>query len=159
MDYWLDGFKRDLHPSNEVSHWERVAAVYREYAAMVPLTPDQHQQVVHLIILLRVGNIEDPEVKEKAKGLPDDALEIISKIYNYQTPPYDYDIEEEIGFKDRQWSEDVLNIYRDLDKERFPKDIPDQLVLKLMDPAKSYPAPDHTRKCRENLPPLIPLLF
>ena len=34
MAFWMDGFKRDAHPSNEMSHWEHVASVYLEYLAI-----------------------------------------------------------------------------------------------------------------------------
>ena len=31
MEFWLDGFMRDAHPSKEIGLWERLSAVYLEY--------------------------------------------------------------------------------------------------------------------------------
>jgi hypothetical protein len=136
MDFWLDGFKRDLQPSREISHWEHIAAVYREYSAMMPLNPEQREKVVYLILSL--GD-EDIKVKEKAKGLPPDALKTISAIYSHRMPIYD--IEEEIVFrKAENWPQEVLDLYRDQEKENFPKDLPEKLVRGLMGTTKPQPA-------------------
>ena len=34
MQFWLDGFKRDAHPSREVAWWEHVAACYTEISKL-----------------------------------------------------------------------------------------------------------------------------
>jgi hypothetical protein len=54
MDFWMDGFKRDAHPSQEVSYWEHVAAVYREYTSMakVTLSQEQHEAIFGFILAL-----------------------------------------------------------------------------------------------------------
>ena len=45
MEFWLDGFRRDLHPSDEITRWEHIAACYTEYAKMAELTPEQKEHV------------------------------------------------------------------------------------------------------------------
>ncbi len=37
MEVWLDGFKRDSHPSREVAAWERICAAILEYVSMAKL--------------------------------------------------------------------------------------------------------------------------
>jgi hypothetical protein len=143
----MDGFKRDLYPSEEISYWEHVAAVYQEYSAMVPLSPEQREKVVHLILSFRFRDDDDNRIKENSKGLPRDALNIISKIYNHRIPIYDID-EEVIFRKADKWPEEVLAIYRDSDKERFPKDLPEKLVRELMGTTK----PQSARRSRSKAP-------
>jgi len=50
MSHWIDGFKRDSHPSTEIAFWERVASVYLEYSRMIqPMSNEQKQQIYTFI--------------------------------------------------------------------------------------------------------------
>ena len=51
MRFWVDGFRRDSHPSKEIAVWERVAAVYKEYVTMAPtLDREQHEKIIHCLL-------------------------------------------------------------------------------------------------------------
>jgi hypothetical protein len=139
MDYWIDGFQRDSYPSKEIAYWEHLAAVYREYRAMAsPLTRDQYAQVVHLILMLGITD-DEHKLKKCAEGLPEDALEIILRLYAHPKPVYD--IEEALSFVDTgKDSEEVLEMSRGLDQERFPNDLPEELIPKTDGNGKVGPA-------------------
>jgi hypothetical protein len=136
MDYWIDGFQRDSYPSKEIAYWEHLAAVYREYRAMAPpLTQEQYEQIVRLILMLGVTD-DEQELNKRAVGLPEDALEIIVRLYAHPKPVYD--IEEEPSFVDTEEQPDQeLGMSRNFDKEQFPKDLPEELIRKLMGTEKS----------------------
>ena len=131
MDFWVDGFKRDAHPSKEVSHWERVATVYREYVSMAPpLSEEQHKNVFKLLFML--GEAEDSEnVMAAGASLPDGAFKILSNLYKYPFPVHD--IVEKLPFEvPEPPTSDVAKYFSRHDKEVFPKDLPEDLIRKLI---------------------------
>lgn len=103
MKYWVDGFRGDSHPSEEVTWWEHVAACYNEYVAMADLTDDQYELVFKLVLSLCSGSNEE-EMKEFVNGLPNDAYEKISKLVKHTYPVYD--IEENFPDTTEEVSED-----------------------------------------------------
>lgn len=127
MEFWLDGFKRDAHPSREVAYWERVAAVYLEYAKMMHLRPAQHETTVHLIHSLLEGSSEQ-KVSALAAQLPDGALEKLRNLLAYKYPFYD--IKEELKIDD--YTGDGLDPLHNNDKESFPEDLPEDLIQQLV---------------------------
>lgn len=131
MDFWMDGFKRDAHPSSEVSYWEHVAAVYREYASMAPvtLTADQHQSIFRLILAL--GSSADKESLNKlVTELPEDAAEVITNLFNSPEPVYD--IDEDLPYVDEEYSPETIEFFQGVEKERFPSDLPEDLIRELL---------------------------
>lgn len=123
MAFWLDGFKRDAHPSDEILIWEHIAAVYREYVALQSdLTKDQREAAFHVAFGFSVG----ADLETKATQLPDGALEQMREMYAYSVPIYD--------FGDSQETEtDVVSAPEDedIDKESFP-DIPNHLIRRFI---------------------------
>jgi hypothetical protein len=131
MEYWVDGFKRDSYPSKEIGYWEHIAAVYREYSAMsTPLTLEQHERVFR-VILMSTNTGDEHALKKEAEGLPSGALERILNLLAHAEPVYD--IKEQLPFTNRaNPSDDELKRLRNLDKERLPNDLPEELIRKLM---------------------------
>ncbi len=140
MDFWMDGFKRDAHPSNEIAYWEHIAAVYREYTSMVPviLTTKQHERLFQVILSMSITS-KVSEIEQLAKDLPDGALEILTELYVRPEPIYD--IEEVFPFSDQEnHSEVFLEKLKEMDKEHFPEDLPEKLIRELM---VTKPIDDH----------------
>jgi hypothetical protein len=138
MEFWKDGFQRDSHPSKEIAFWEHLAAVYREYSAMaLPLTREQHEKVIHLILTLSTTQ-DEHKLAEQAEGLPEGALDMIVGLY--ASPEPIYDIEEELPFVDKESESDrVSRMFQESDKEHFPNDLPEELIRKLMGTEESEP--------------------
>lgn len=52
LETWIDNFKRDDNPDNEIAIWERVASAYIKYCSQHQLTIAARKEV-HSILLLR----------------------------------------------------------------------------------------------------------
>ena len=52
---WLDDFRRDTHPEQEVAWWERLARCYRTYKNAHPLDTDQRQAVFRVLVNVSMG--------------------------------------------------------------------------------------------------------
>jgi TIR domain len=131
MAFWLDGFKRDAHPSKEIAFWERVAAVYNEYVAIAPpLIQEQHKQVFRVIFMLSVDD-DQTALMKAAEGLPENALEMLQNLYSHVEPIYD--IEERLASENtKEPSKEYLNYLETADTEHFPGDLPEELIRELM---------------------------
>lgn len=129
MEFWIDGFKRDAHPSQEVSWWEHVAAVHREYAAMARLTKDQHQAAYEAVFSIAMG--DEASFKKHSTALPEGAPEVILSLFNHKLPTYD--IDEKSPDASVAHSEEVIRSAQNYDKEQFPKDLPEDLIRELLD--------------------------
>lgn len=88
MDFWVEGFKRDMHPSREIAWWEHVAACYTEVSKLTPLTREQHVQAFDVIYALCNG-IEESNVSQEISALPEEAMKKIRNIVPYRLPVYD----------------------------------------------------------------------
>jgi hypothetical protein len=131
MAFWMDGFKRDSHPSDEIAYWEHVASVYLEYLKMVEPISDEQKQKIYAFISSIWLNSTNAELLERAKGLPDGAMEVIMTLYGYKEPPYDLD--EESPFPGLESAaENKPERLRRHDTEHFPKDLPEDLIRELM---------------------------
>ena len=74
MDFWVDGFKRDLHPEPEVAWWERLAACYLEYTKVADVRPEQHKAIFNVLLKLML-RVEKEEMQDELKQLPEGAFE------------------------------------------------------------------------------------
>jgi hypothetical protein len=129
MEFWLDGFKRDAHPSQEVSWWEHVATVYHEYAAMAGLSPDQHQAAYNLVLSAAMGS-DNASLSKFSVKLPEDAIEVITTLLTHKLPVYD--IDDKFPGASVEHSEEVIRSMQYIDKERFPRDLPEDLIRELL---------------------------
>jgi TIR domain. len=128
MEFWMDGFKRDAHPTKNISDWEHIAAAYREYVSMAPvmLTNEQHKSIFTYLILLGspVSEKDKTKAMKKLPSLPAGAEETLLVLYADPIPPYD--IDEQVAKDDQQTTE--FYKYLDIDKEVLPHDLPDTTV-------------------------------
>ena len=138
MAYWLSGFKRDTHPSDEIAYWEHLAAVYQEYLGLVPkpLSGKERMAVFQYIFVLQTK--DKKAIAECAKALPNKAAsKVINDLYSYSQPIYDF--AEEFPSEDTKYSsEEYAELLSRHDKEHFPKDLPDALIHEIMDNASPH---------------------
>lgn len=134
MQFWIDGFRGDAHPSREIRIWENIASCYIEYCSMTILTEEQHNKVFEVISALSCG-LESSEVREKAIGLPDDAIEKIGKLWKYPVPIYD--IEDNDFPMDYEATSEELKRMQSYDAETFPHDVPDELMREFLSDEKA----------------------
>ena len=129
MEYWLDGFRRDSHPSQEVAHWEHVAAVYREFVTEFPeLSPQQRKHVYDLIQTFWLG-IDKDKLQKAVYAIDIKYIELLVELYASKKPIFDK--VEAFRNDDDSVSEDYLEKIKKQDKEYFP-DLPEDLIRKLM---------------------------
>jgi hypothetical protein len=134
MEFWIDGFRGDAHPSREILVWERIAACYIEYVIMARLTQKQRKKVFDIITGLSVGLTED-ELAKYTKGLPNDAFEKLVQLFKYPFPIYD--IEDTPFPNSYVASNEDEKRFRLLDKEEFPFDVPNHIVRELIDEGRN----------------------
>lgn len=116
MEFWVEGFKRDAHPSREIGLWEHVAACYQEYAAMTELTSEQHIHAYKVVFSLCTDK-NSPKLKEHLKNLPKDARKIITNLVKYNYPLYD--IEEQFPESTEGFTEEWQALVDKIDVEDF----------------------------------------
>jgi hypothetical protein len=87
MDLWMDGFKRDMHPEQELAFWEHIAACYLEYITLYRLSPEQHKAAFWY--LFATANGDGPELARHATLLPPDSLELLRDNHQSSIPVYD----------------------------------------------------------------------
>ena len=135
MGVWLDGFKRDSHPSREVAIWEHMATVYLEYYALHPeLSHEQHHRLFALILMIDNGEGLNT-LKTAAGNLPADALEEVLQSYGSELPLRD--LPEAENHRDPEDSATDHSRPVSFDKEHFPNDVPDHLIRKIIATEKS----------------------
>lgn len=122
MDYWLDGFQRDENPATEIGYWERIVSVYLEYVRMDPrLTYEQYVQTFELSLAFMSTN-DQQELNWKARNLPEDAFEVMSRLHAHKLPAYD-----KVELFDRDPGPGPLTAYYG-DIELFPADLIEELI-------------------------------
>ncbi len=88
MDVWVDGFKRDLHPEQEVEWWEHIAACYLEFIKSRKLSRKQIDAA--FVALFFLGNGEEPDALEKYRAeLGEKNFDLLVKLPRYRYPILD----------------------------------------------------------------------
>jgi len=106
MAAWVDNFKRELYPADEIRIWERVAAVLFECCIAYPqLTTDQKKKIFELICSHWTANPEDA-VEDAFRALPEGTVEMVVRSYASPTPLQD------MG-KSSTWSSDNQTTSKD----------------------------------------------
>ncbi|HEX5084968.1 MAG TPA: hypothetical protein VFY40_23240 [Blastocatellia bacterium] len=79
IEKWIDNFKRDADPDNELEVWERIAAGYLRYCSTKPLSREAKEDVFQLLLLrsmaservvlnhVKLKNLTVDEAKETLK--------------------------------------------------------------------------------------------
>jgi len=123
MEFWVDAFRGDAHPSQEILWWEHLAACYLEFTDEVQLdTEDQHEAVYQALFTLAMGCPKE-EVSEELRLLPDSSFEKLKKLVESDRPPFDFDEEFPSGThmteeEKEEWLEKIDKEYYDsLDRD------------------------------------------
>jgi hypothetical protein len=119
MEYWLDGFKRDAHPSQEIAWWEHVAAAYMEFAKMTLLSRKQHEHAFSVIFGICSGEKRE-DLEKYLVHLPDDAFGKLTDICGYRYPVYD--IKEGFPKAMDEAPVELLEFLSKFDIEDFPSE-------------------------------------
>lgn len=90
MEFWLDGFKRDLNPEREIAIWERIATVYIEYSNFQELSTEQKHVAFSVIVQLSMG-FTCEELKTDTKELPLGGFKIINHLMRNDIPSVNFD--------------------------------------------------------------------
>lgn len=88
MEFWLDGFKRDMNPHKEIEFWEHTASCYLEYVAIHQLSHEQHKAVFGYVF--GVANAADADQLSKhSKLLDEDSIELLHGSCLSKLPAYE----------------------------------------------------------------------
>lgn len=88
MEFWIDGFRRDIDPVREIKWWEHIAACYAEIVKMKRLTHKQRKSVFAIIFGL-LNNLSTTELKKQKDSIPKVTLKMITKTIVRKVPAYD----------------------------------------------------------------------
>jgi hypothetical protein len=81
LETWIDNFKRDANPDQELAVWERIAAAYTTYCSQRSLSLEAKKDV-HTILLLRSMASENEVIKQvKLDVLTIDDAKQVMKLY------------------------------------------------------------------------------
>jgi hypothetical protein len=127
MEYWVEGFKRDSHPSIEISEWERISAAFLEYVLTGAVKPEQYSKVMSILLRLSCG--EDPnKITNPKNDLPEDAIIILTNLFYQPNPIFDFQETGEVFIQDTKSENDDLHV----DIEKIPDDIPNELIDEIL---------------------------
>ncbi|EOY4517376.1 toll/interleukin-1 receptor domain-containing protein [Vibrio vulnificus] len=129
MEYWIDGFRGDAHPTREVRIWEHIAACYIEYVSMTKLDQKQ-RKAVFSVLQAYSCQVKSDALEPLFLRLPADAKGVIENLWSYPIPLYDF--EDKPFPLNYSASDEELEQLRGGDMEEFPYDIPDELVYELL---------------------------
>jgi hypothetical protein len=89
MDFWLDGFKRDMEPEKEVLWSEHISACFLEYFSTK--RPDEERAKSAFRLLLQIG--PGGETPSEFENLPEDDVDFLKRAAAFVYPPPDSDDE------------------------------------------------------------------
>jgi hypothetical protein len=89
MEFWLDGFKRDVEPEKEVLWWEHISACFLEYFSTK--RPDEEQAKSAFRLLMQIGL--DGAAPSEFENLPEDDVDFLKRAAAFVYPPPDSDDE------------------------------------------------------------------
>lgn len=130
MQYWIDGFRGDAHPSREIRIWEHISSCYLEFTAMTRLTHEQRKTTYSILTALSCGAENQDKLDKEFLELPDDSKEKLLNLWNLAVPAYDVK-DEEFPLDYCATKEDIESL-KSTDLESFPHDFPDELVFDLL---------------------------
>ena len=129
MSHWVDGFRRDSHPSREVRIWERIACCYLEFCASAQPKDDERLNLFSTLLGLSTGAPDD-DILDSPHHLEGEALAKARGLYSSHVPLDDLDGDEFPA--EYEVSADDKARYFAGDREEFPHDIPDELAIRLL---------------------------
>jgi hypothetical protein len=81
LDEWMDGFKRDANPDQEIAVWERMARAYSRYIGEKSLSLEAKQDVLQVLLLRSAAPAEEVYKHLKLKVLTEKEAKEIMKGY------------------------------------------------------------------------------
>jgi hypothetical protein len=134
MEFWLDGFKRDSHPSPEVGWWEHLAAAFQEFLSMHDhcLSTEQRRAAFDYLLDRGLPFAERNDSTRKSH-LTQEMSDQLSTMYASKLPPCEI-VERERptpgtpmpSLLTRELPADVFDI------EHLPSDMPEHLIRELL---------------------------
>jgi hypothetical protein len=150
FDFWIEGFLRDSHPSENISEWEHICALYQEYISTILLTEEQQHAAFNAILAISFGC---SPIGKEAQQLPQGAVKFLSDMFDSLPPIFDRRGE---GFSVQGDSDEpgeaMATYFANKDKERFPKDLPDDLLKKFTKENRGWTHPARVAKSRSVAP-------
>lgn len=129
MSFWLDEFMRDAHPSDQVEFWEHMAAVWQEFLA---LRTQEHNadflNAAYQAMTWISFNVNYDEVSDSLSILTQTSKDALFQLWNSNIPCYDFEEKIESG----EEPSGIADYLKDIDKERFPEDLPEDLIRELL---------------------------
>ncbi|WP_299729221.1 toll/interleukin-1 receptor domain-containing protein [uncultured Tateyamaria sp.] len=140
-DFALEAFRRELDVEGELYFWEKTVAVLHELTTYFQIAPsDLTQNLVRYSIALST------QLKRAVKQLEDEAIpedlllwlkaSLVSSEPKIEVDGPKHILDEKDGMApdltDANTGSDVAQLFRSVDKERFPIDLPENLVRELM---------------------------
>jgi len=90
MEFWLDGFKRDVEPEKEVLWWEHLSACFLEH--YWTKCQDEEQANAAFRLLMQIGL--DGAAPSEFENLPEDDVDFLKRAAAFVYPPPDSDDEQ-----------------------------------------------------------------
>lgn len=117
MKFWVDGFRADTHPPQEILWWEHVSTCYLEYIQMNHSNgSDQSKLAFNALLLMAFGSQENV-LKEILSKLPENSYLILSALLIHKYPPYE--VEEELLSDMEMSSEGYPECLKNLDADDY----------------------------------------
>ena len=117
MNFWVDGFRADTHPSQEILWWERLSTCYLEYIQMHHSPcPDQSKLAFNALLLMALGS-QESILKEILSKLPENSSLTLSTLLSHRYPPYE--VEEELPSDVEMTAEDYPECLKNIDADDY----------------------------------------
>jgi hypothetical protein len=87
IDEWIDDFKRDAHPENEVAIWESIANAYQTVCANRPLDDAARKELYDLLLLRSMKPETDVRAQLKPGRLTRADVDLALASYNMPAEP------------------------------------------------------------------------
>jgi len=138
MAFWLDGFQRDAHPSREIAIWEHISACWREFLVLETekISREFVKNAFNYLVGLSISTKAD-----ECTSLSKETIRALEEIWRSALPPYDFEMND-VDKRDSDVSEENLPEYLSrIDTERFPEDLPEELIRQLLALERESSAP------------------
>ncbi len=136
--FWVDGFKRELVIDDEIILWEKVVAVFHEVISFHGVSEaDQAVCIIKFCIRHLSGpdwsnvKLDEALLSTEVRSSLLRSLELQNPYLEVDGPTHTLKEHDNIAPEDNEHSLGA-EMYRSLDRERFPIDLPEELVRELM---------------------------
>jgi hypothetical protein len=113
MEFWVDGFKHDAHPTKEIGWWEFLSCCYLEYIQLCEssLTVEQRNSIFSILFILLNNNLDTKSCNTKdIEVITKEGYEKLCNIVSYNNPVYDF--KEELPQSTINYSDFDLDEYK-----------------------------------------------